>query len=320
MNEVKYFICPMSKNILDAVIEIESNKVGILPTRRQIDYNGGYVNGWTTKEFFNYTHNVNLFANRIIYERDHGGPNQGVCNDDGYESFKKDSLYFYLYHIDPWKVHRDLMEGIVQTIKYIRFILQHNPLAHFEVGTEEDIRRFSVNEIEFIIEALKLNLKDEEFLRIEYIVIQSGESLDIINKKNKGTFNLDRFEKMIEVCQKHNKKSKEHNGDYLTNDEFKLRFEKGLTSINIGPEFAQMETSLYLEHMSSNEIDKFYDVCLKSEKWKRWVNGNVSDLDKRSLIEICGHYNYSKTELPKIDDLIKNSIKNKIASLLSIIE
>lgn len=306
----------MSKNVVDSIIEFESDKFGITATRRQIDFNGGYVNGWTTKEFFNYTHNVNLFANHMIYERDHGGPNQGVISDDGYDSFNNDSSYFNLYHIDPWKVNQDLNEGIIQTINYIRFILKRNPLACFEVGTEEDIRRFSVNEIDYMLKALKENLTDEEFKRIEYVVIQSGESLDLVNQKNKGTFNTERFNQMINLCNMWGKKSKEHNGDFLTDNQYKFRFENGLSTINIGPEFAVIETNLYLEHMTEKEINEFYEICLNSEKWKRWVDGNVYSLDKKVLIEICGHYNYGKMKLPKIDNIIKDNIKLKLDNLL----
>ena len=309
----------MSKNIVDSIIELESDKLGITATRRQIDFNGGYVNEWLTKDFFHYTHNISPFGKNIIYERDHGGPNQGSDPDDGFDSFKNDSTFFNLYHIDPWKVHRDLNDGIIQTIKYIRFILSINPLARFEVGTEEDIIRFSVNEIDYILKGLKLNLTEEEFQRIEYVVIQSGESLDLVNKKNKGTFNDERFSQMIGLCNSWNIKSKEHNGDFLSNEEYKIRFENGLSTINIGPEFATIETGLYLEHMTVKEINDFYDVCLSSDKWKRWVNGNVNELTKKQLIEICGHYNYDSIRLPKIKNLVKDTIKNKLISLIDVV-
>ena len=55
----KYFICPMSKNIVDAVCELNSTDFGFAVTRRQVDYNGGYVNGWNTKSFYDYVKNKN---------------------------------------------------------------------------------------------------------------------------------------------------------------------------------------------------------------------------------------------------------------------
>ena len=57
MNKIKYFIGPMSKNIVDAVLEYmkeTKNKIGFIPSRRQIEFNGGYVNNWTTKQFSEY--------------------------------------------------------------------------------------------------------------------------------------------------------------------------------------------------------------------------------------------------------------------------
>ena len=51
---MKFFIGPVTKNTIDTVIEY-SNYYGtefvFIPSRRQIEYNGGYVNNFTTKEF-----------------------------------------------------------------------------------------------------------------------------------------------------------------------------------------------------------------------------------------------------------------------------
>ena len=73
---IKYFIGPMSKNIVDAIVEFcanTGNTIGLIPSRRQVEWNGGYVNNWTTEEFSKYVTTLPL-------QRDHGGPGQG--NDD----------------------------------------------------------------------------------------------------------------------------------------------------------------------------------------------------------------------------------------------
>ena len=49
-NNIKYWIGPMSKNVVDSVIEFDGC-FGFIPSRRQVDYQGGYVNDWTTGEF-----------------------------------------------------------------------------------------------------------------------------------------------------------------------------------------------------------------------------------------------------------------------------
>ncbi len=77
---MKYWIGPMSKNVVDAVIEFNGD-IGFIPSRRQVDFNGGYVNDWTTGEFANYVND------RVPIERDHGGIGQGYKFDDGFESY-----------------------------------------------------------------------------------------------------------------------------------------------------------------------------------------------------------------------------------------
>ena len=50
----KLFIGAVSKNTVDTVIEYANDnnvKLGLIPSRRQIDYDSGYVNNWITNEF-----------------------------------------------------------------------------------------------------------------------------------------------------------------------------------------------------------------------------------------------------------------------------
>lgn len=67
----KYYIGPMSKNVVDCVIEHgQQHPIGLIPSRRQVDYTGGYVNDWNTKTFSEYVRNKN---SSIFLCRDHGG-------------------------------------------------------------------------------------------------------------------------------------------------------------------------------------------------------------------------------------------------------
>ena len=92
----------MSKNVVDSIIEVDDG-FGFIPSRRQVDYNGGYVNSWTTGEFATYVNG------RVPIERDHGGIGQGYKHDDGIESFMHDGRYFDKIHIDPWKYYHCLL-------------------------------------------------------------------------------------------------------------------------------------------------------------------------------------------------------------------
>ena len=311
---IKYFIGPMSKNVVDSIIEVDDG-FGFIPSRRQVDYNGGYVNSWTTGEFATYVNG------RVPIERDHGGIGQGYKHDDGYESLKDDCRYVDIIHIDPWKEYNDFHKGFLETVDYINFIylVMEKKKIKFEVGTEESIRRFEVDELDKLLRYLKGKLEPEIFKNIEYVVVQSGVGLDLGKQNNTGTFDSDRLEKMISVCKKYGKKSKEHNGDYLSNDEYKVRFDMGLDSINIAPEFGQLETLCYLEEMGE-DIDEYYNICYESKRWEKWVDNDfVPEDNKKELIKICGHYVFSNRRFldikPNIDDKIKTVIKNKLRRL-----
>jgi hypothetical protein len=312
MKTPKYFICPMSKQIVDSVIELQSDRFGLLPTRRQIDYDEGYVNRWDTKSFYEYVRS----KSNIVLERDHSGPNQGKTNDDGYTSYKNDTKYFDIIHIDPWKVTEGGKHiGITKTLNIINYLYILNPNIKYEIFTEEAIIRIEDFELNNILEFLSSNLKEEVFANIEFIVIQSGVGLDLVNMKNIGHFNLERLKSMVDICKRFNKKTKEHNGDYLSNEELKIRFDNGVDSLNIGPEIAQIQTLTYLEHMNNQQIDEFYQICLDSKKWEKWVKSDFNIDNKHKLIQICGHYCYNSYKLPEIDLIIKEKIQNKLNSL-----
>jgi hypothetical protein len=308
----------MSKNIVDSIIEINSEKLGLLPSRRQIDYDGGYVNEWNTKSFTDYVRT----KSNVIIQRDHSGGKQGKKDGDEYISFEEDSEYFDLIHLDPWKKHKLLFDGINETIKNIEYIYRHNQNVKFEVGTEEAIRPFTIDELDRYLDELHIRLTPEMFKNITYVCIQSGVGLDLVNQINTGVFNIDKLKQMITLSTFFGKQTKEHNGDYLKENDFRIRFDSGLNSINIGPEIAQIETEIYLKHMNQSETDDFYLICFKSEKWKKWVNDDFDILDKKKLIMVCGHYNFNNLPNSITDDIkitteVKSMIMNKLNELLS---
>ena len=315
MKYPKFYIGPMSKNVVDAIIEFTEetgNKIGFIPSRRQVEYNGGYVNNWTTEEFSKYVNG------RVLIERDHGGAGQGYVEDDGVGSFQADAEYLDIIHIDPWKKYPELNVGIEETLHNMNMIYDINPKVLFEVGTEEAIRKFTPNELN---ELLKAASEFDFFDNIKYAVVQSGVGLDLGKRVNTGNFDLDRLKEFIDVCKYWSVLSKEHNGDYLTNEDIKVRFESGLHSLNIAPEFGQLETLCYLEHM--DDIEDYYKICYDSKRWEKWVDNNfVPENNKEELIKICGHYVLSDKKFlnikPNIDNIIKLKIKTKLGDLFSV--
>lgn len=300
----------MSKNIVDTILQINQPLFALLPSRRQIDYDGGYVNNWDTFSFLKY---VRDFSN-IKIERDHGGIGQN--ESDHIKSFLMDAECFDLIHIDPWKKFNNIKEGIEETVNNIKMIHKVAPNVKFEVGTEEAIREFSLYELNFFLKSLQESLTSEEFNSIEYVCIQSGVGLDTVNRKNIGTFSIDKLKTMTNLVSEYGLFSKEHNGDYLSENEIKIRFKEGLTSINIGPEIVQIETETYLNHMNEKQIDEFYKICLDSKKWVKWVNKDFDINNKTHVIMVAGHYCYDLYDLPKVSDTVKINLKNKFQNLI----
>jgi hypothetical protein len=314
----KIFIGPMSKNIVDCIIEKNNEyPIALIPSRRQVDFNSGYVNNWTTKSFSDYVKSKNP---KVIICRDHSGPKQGASDDDGYESLKYDSLYFDMIHIDPWKACPDFQQGLDYTINMINYCLNINPNIKFEVGTEQSIKYFDERYLRILCKDLKLSL-GKKFNSITHLVIQSGTALEGNNQI--GSYEQDRLLNMIKVAKDYDKYSKEHNGDYIGLDVMLSKFKNGLDSINIAPEFGFIETNTILDVCDDILFEQFFDICFNSMKWVKWVNKNFDPYkNKKELIQICGHYVFSNDDfknkiLPSLDvqESILENINLKLDSL-----
>lgn len=313
----KYYIGPMSKNVVDCVIEHSKyNLIGLIPSRRQVDYCGGYVNNWDTKKFNEY-----LKESNVLLCRDHGGPNQGLNLDDGLNSFSDDCLNLDLIHIDPFREVENILEAAKKTIELIKFCYEKNPKLFYEVGTEEAIFKYEPEHLSELLTYLKVFLTDEEFAQIKYAVVQSGTQLDLSTRTNTGNFNNGRLINFIEVVKNFGLMSKEHNGDYLIDSfDVEIRYASGLDAINIAPEFGQVESEFYLEQCKGTSLfDTLYDICYTSGKWKKWIS-DISRVSKEQIIMTCCHYVLSekkfvddiKKHFPNSDKLIQRRINSKL--------
>lgn len=313
MEQIKYFIGPMTKNVTDAILEFSEetdNLIGFIPSRRQVEWDGGYVNNWTTQQFAEYV------DGRLPIKRDHSGPGQGYTDDDGFKSLKEDCKYLDYIHIDPWKKYPNYEDGLEWTLKMIEFCYELNPNIQYEIGTEQAIREFNVDELDTLVSDINKRLPFQIFKKITHLVIQSGTSLK--GNVNIGEYNSERLQGMVEVASKWGLISKEHNGDYIPTELIKEKMSAGLDSINIAPEFGLIETISYIE--SNIDIDKFWKICYDSNRWVKWVDDSFDPINqKEDLIKICGHYVLSHPDFisikPNIDDVIKQNVKKKLYEL-----
>lgn len=317
---IKYFIGPVTKNVVDSVIEFCSyynESAAFIPSRRQVDVDGGYVNSWDTESFCSYVKKRN---SSILIERDHGGPGQGYYDDDGLRSLKEDCKRLDIIHIDPWKKYSDYLEGIYYTVFLINYCYSLNNNIQFEIGTEQSIRNFEVDELEkFILDLKNKYLNSKVFDRIKYLVIQSGTSLKGVNQT--GKYNRFRLADMVSLSKMYGFFSKEHNGDYISSNLIKEKFKSGLDCINIAPEFGLIETNVYLEHINNDNklLEDFWMLCYNSRRWVKWVDKNFNPYEnKLDLIKICGHYVISLPKFKNIKDKLSVNIDSFVKESLTI--
>jgi hypothetical protein len=207
----------------------------------------------------------------------------------------------------------------------ISFCHSLNSQIKFEVGTEQSIREFTPSELDKMLHMLKKKLTSQQFEKIVFCVIQSGTALE--RNINTGVYDASRLRDMISVVKTHGLASKEHNGDYLSPALIQEKFNLGLDTINIAPEFGQIETKIYLDKICSHRIDlleEYWSICYRSKRWEKWVTADFKPVEqKEELINICGHYVLSteefmkniKQHLPDIDKEIKQAVHRKLESL-----
>ena len=314
LKNIKLYLGAMSLYTTDVLIDYYklNRNIGIISSRRQVDYDGGYVNNWTTQEFSEYVSD----QSDIILERDHGGPSQGNIEDNGIDSFIVDAAHLDMIHIDPWKRSMDLTKGIETTIADISQIHQINKDMLFEIGTEQAIRHFSTSELHTLLDTIREGLGDERFSKIAYLAIQTGTK--IVGNKNTGIFDPVRAGDMVLLCREYGLLSKDHNGDYLDPGMIKYRFELGVDAVNIAPQIGSIESSIVWDHSDSKEREVMFQLCFYSKKWVKWFPPGFNPTAKKeTLFKSCGHYVMSQIDYdPSLRALIKIKIFNFLDDIL----
>jgi fructose/tagatose bisphosphate aldolase len=290
--------------------------MGLVASRRQIEFNGGYVNNWNTRDFCKH---VRELSDRVILVRDHGGPGQGAQYDDGRLSMAVDAMLMDIIHVDPWLEAQGFQHGLEMTRRYVEFCHSINREVKFEVGTEEKIYKYSPDQLDTMLRYLKSHLSTGAFEAIEYAVIQSGTVL--FNGENQGEYDKDRLLDMVSVCRRYRLTSKEHNGDFLSDQLIAEKFRLGLDSINIAPEFGTIETRAILGLLDDNQRDTFFNLCVRSGKWKKWFpDGFDPNTDKIRTLLVAGHYVFASHEFKELlsgvsRDVMRETITKRISEL-----
>lgn len=319
MNSIsKLGIGPMSSEIIESVFRFSekyNEKLMLIASKNQIDWDGGYVNGWTTSQYMDFIGKMKeKYSNAKVYIcRDHCGP--GFKNNDLEDVYKTIDADlengFDLIHIDFCHFRGGHQEKLEESKKAIEYIHQKDSNTLIEVGTDENLG-------EFLTDMNRIRGDMDYFSKIKNIVFyvcQTGSLIKEINQR--GGFNKDFIAELKTIAEEYNFSLKEHNADYLSADKIRLR--QGLMgALNIAPQYGVIQTQLTIEKCLIYGIDfsEWLEESYRSQKWKKWLDNNTAD-NKFLCSVIAGHYNFNTDSYKKIVEQINEMEDFKESVILS---
>jgi len=297
-------IGPMSSEIIEAIFRYSHyhrKELMIIASKNQIDYSGGYVNNWTTKEFMDFVKQLRKEYpyNDVKICRDHCGPGfNGIYEiEDTYKTIQSDiENGFDLIHLDFCHYQGSKEEQLEEIKKAIEFCLKLKPNILLEIGTDENMGSnyslLNLQELEKEIDFFK------SFCNPEFYVVQTGSLVKEINQV--GNFNKDFIEKMSNILKSKGIKLKEHNADYLNEEELNYR-NNIIDAMNIAPQLGVIQTSLIFKKslIYGVKFNDFINEVYNGGKWKKWMCNNLSG-SKFLCAVIAGHYHFSSDNYKKI--------------------
>jgi len=301
----KLGIGPMSTEVIEAVFRYSENNdtpLMLIASKNQIDWDRGYVNGWSTAEYMEYIQSLKKKypRARVMICRDHLGPGfKNYDMRDVYATLGSDvELGFDLIHIDFCRYNGDYGDILRETENAINFVRDKNSEILIEVGTDDNSGEYAAN----------LN-KVENELRffsnitpLAFYVYQTGSLIKEINQV--GSFNKEFVEKLSQLTAKYNVSVKEHNADYLPAEKIALR--KDLVgAVNVAPQFGTIQTITTLKKAITYGIDinEFLDASYNSRAWEKWMHKNNGD-NKFLCATIAGHYNFNSDAYKRMYEAI----------------
>lgn len=287
---------PMSPEVIEAVFRFSHyhrKPLMLIASKNQIDWNGGYVNGWTTEQYMRYVNDQKKKYpdSAVLICRDHCGPgfNGNDDLDDVYKTIASDLQHgFGLIHIDFCHYKGTYEERLNESKKAIEFCLKTKPDIVLEIGTDENTGiNYSVPAMEEIEREIGFFTA---FCQPRFFVVQTGSLVKEINQV--GNFNKNFVEKIAPFVRAKGMQLKEHNADYLPKEELRLRH--GLVdALNIAPQLGVVQTQTVLAKCLAYGVrfDDFADEVYTGGKWKKWLHANTAE-NKMLCVMIAGHYHF----------------------------
>ena len=266
------------------------------------------------------------------------------------DSFEVDIVNnFKIIHIDPSIDPTGNLntEVILERLKELYVFCmetakKNNKKIAIEIGTEEQSGGTNtLEELEYSLNEITKFCNSNNFEKPLFIVVQTGTK--VMETKNIGIFKgiSEEFEKsripsLIALCEKYKINVKQHNTDYLDNNFLKKHPSFKIHAANVAPEYGVAETVKLFEIMEDYNLSKlkneFIEICVSSNKWKKWVINNKKINDYQRAL-ICGHYTFSTSSFVNIkkilneikinqedfDNILKKAVNNQYIDILNVL-
>ncbi len=304
MIRAKLAIGPLSSEIIEAVYRYSDrhgDELMLIASKNQIDFDGGYVNNWTTADYarFLFSMRQQYPRSRVLICRDHCGPGfrdgKKETLDDSFRTVEEDvKCGFHLLHLDLCRYEADQNTKIDEIKKLMQYALEMNPKVMFEVGTDENdgnLEAANVEEVEKNVESIL------EVTKPEFYVLQTGSLIK--EARQVGCFEKKVVVQFCDLLNRYKIKLKEHNADYLTSGQIGER--RGLVgAVNIAPQLGVIQTSTVLNQCLIHGIstEAFMRLVYGGGKWKKWSLGHLDNYYAATLV--AGHYHFHDEEYQNI--------------------
>lgn len=319
-------IGPMSTETIEATFRYSNfhrKELMLISSKNQIDWNKGYVNGWSTKEYMEFVKEMRKRypQAKVAICRDHCGPGFNGNDDikDVYKTIDADiQSGFDLIHIDFCHFKGTKEEQFKASKKAIEYCKKLNKNIRIEVGTDENAGiNYGLPNIEELEREIDFFTS---FCDPEFYVVQTGSLVMEINQV--GNFNKPFVEKIYGMLKAKGLKLKEHNADYLTKDDIAMR-DGVVDAQNIAPQLGVIQTQYVLTKCLIYGVDmtEFIETVYAGNKWKKWMQDNSAE-NKMLCVMIAGHYHFNSpaykkiiSELGKRED-ISESIMTELGNVI----
>jgi hypothetical protein len=314
---------PMSLLINDTLAHYAKDKARplmFIASRNQVDADSGYV--MTTKEL---AEQLNpLRSEYLMLCRDHCGPyfldvekslNQRAAIEATKRTIAGDiENGFDLIHIDTSRCE----DAYQVADELFNFCLNLNPNIKFEFGTEENVG---------VAAGVKKYQQDvkfaSQFPNMQFIVAQTGSLT--MEDRQVGSFDVPMVRRLVGYANDAGVKLKEHNADYLTAQQIKLRPQAGVHACNIAPQLGVIQTKTIIDLARQYDVESgtFESTVLASGKWLKWIV-DPNDDDLALKVAVAGHYCYNTDAYRHLEDKltfhcdVEKEVKKAITACLDL--